>query len=233
MDQIEDFDQQASILLEKSRGPPGLSQSLHASSLNASTSYIVDNISSKILSIEERLNTCDSIYRLATQSNTAREKEKREQFQVFIDKANQIDQQISKIDEKTNSLDLMIQNMVHKEVEEYNKINETNSKVETAISQLNNRLDTIQVQFLEGSKKSQKEIKKLKLEIQMSKAQKQDDGRIDEIIAQLSEIKRRQMSMLDLLNTFRGKNFPDFQNVNNQLSQLWTQISIKRSEAPK
>lgn len=233
MDQIEDFDQQASILLEKSRGPPGLSQSLHASSLNASTSYIVDNISSKILSIEERLNTCDSIYRLATQSNTAREKEKREQFQVFIDKANQIDQQISKIDEKTNSLDLMIQNMVHKEVEEYNKINETNSKVETAISQLNNRLDTIQVQFLEGSKKSQKEMKKLKLEIQMSKAQKQDDGRIDEIIAQLSEIKRRQMSMLDLLNTFRGKNFPDFQNVNNQLSQLWTQISIKRSEAPK
>ena len=76
-------------------------------------------------------------------------------------------------------------------------------------------------------------MKKLKLEIQMSKAQKQDDGRIDEIIAQLSEIKRRQMSMLDLLNTFRGKNFPDFQNVNNQLSQLWTQISIKRSEAPK
>lgn len=233
MDQIEDFDQQASILLEKSKGPPGLSQSLHASSLNASTSYIVDNISSKIMSIEERLNTCDSIYRLATQSNTAREKEKREQFQVFIDKANEIDQQISRIDAKTNSLDLLIQNLVHKEVEEYNKINETTSKVENAITQLNNRLDTIQVQFLEGSKKSQKDLKKLKLETQLAKTQKHDDGRVDEIMAQLSEIKRRQMSMLDLLNTLRGKNFPDFQNVNNQLSQLWTQISIKRSEAPK
>ena len=233
MDQFDDYDQQASILLEKSKGPPGLSQSLHASSLNASTSILVDNISSRIISIEERLNTCDSIYRLATQSNTAREKEKREQFQVFIDKANEIDQQISRIDAKANSLDILIQNLVHKEVEEYNKVNESIPKVEKAILQLNNRLDTIQTQFLEGSKRSQKELKKLKLETQMARTQTKDDGRVDEVIAQLSEIKRRQMAMFDLLNTLRSKNNPDFQNVNNQLSQLWTQISTKRNEAPK
>lgn len=231
MDQFSDFDQQASILLEKSKGPPGGSQSLHASSLNASTSILVDNISSRIVSIEEKLNTCDSIYRLATQSNTAREKEKREQFQIFIDKANEIDQKISKIDGKSNSLDVLIQNLVHKEVEEYNKVNELNSNVDIAISQLNKRLDTIQTQFLEGSKRSQKEMKKLKIETHMAKTQTKDDGRLDEIIAQLSEIKRRQMTMLDLLNTLHNKNFPDFQNVNTQLSQLWTQISTKRGEA--
>ncbi|KAK8852765.1 hypothetical protein M9Y10_017755 [Tritrichomonas musculus] len=231
MDQFSDFDQQASVLLEKSKGPPGGSQSLHASSLNASTSILVDNISSRIVSIEEKLNTCDSIYRLATQSNTAREKEKREQFQIFIDKANEIDQKISKIDGKSNSLDVLIQNLVHKEVEEYNKVNELNSNVDIAISQLNKRLDTIQTQFLEGSKRSQKEMKKLKIETHMAKTQTKDDGRLDEIIAQLSEIKRRQMTMLDLLNTLHNKNFPDFQNVNTQLSQLWTQISTKRGEA--
>ncbi|OHT02003.1 hypothetical protein TRFO_31022 [Tritrichomonas foetus] len=231
-DPVADYDQQASILLEKSKGMQGGSQSLHFSALNASTSIVVDNIYSRINAIEEKLNTNDSIYRLATQANAASEKEKREQFQSFVDKAQSIEQTLSKVENKVSSLDMMIKNIVHQEMQQFNKSNEFTNNVNEAASKLTERINSIENQFLTGIKKSQKDMKKLKIEASLAKTQQQDDGRVDEIIAQLSEMKRRQSMMRELLSSLHGKGSPDYQNVSSQISQLFAQLSSKKVETP-
>ena len=232
-DPIMNFEQQASVLLEKSRGVGTVTQSLHMSALNGSTSIVVDNIYNRINSVEEKLNSCDSIYRLATQANTTTDKQKREQFQSFVNKANEIDSRISRIDGRTLSIDQIIRETVHNEMEKFNKANEMNSQINKATKELTDRLTEIEAQYIDNSKKSNKEMKKLKIEVQMAKTNQKQDGRVDEIVAQLSELKRRQTMMLELLTAFQSKNFPDFQNVNSQIQQLYEQLSTtKKVDSP-
>lgn len=228
---LDDFDQQTTILLQKSKGPPGGSQTLHFSSLNATASYDFNNLSSKITTIEEKLNQLDSIYRLASQANTENEKEKQNQLQQFINSAKKIDQTISQFENQTESLDKMIKEMVHTQIQEFNKSQETKDTLTTATKQLNERLDSIEKHFVETSKKSQKEMKKLKYESQISQTQHEDDGRVDEIVAQLTEMKRQQNMMFDVLGALQSKVNPNFHALNSQLNQLWSQFATQRTES--
>lgn len=220
------FDQQTSVFLEQSQGRKQQNQ-FRYSNLNTSTSYFLDNLGSRISSVEDRLNACDSIYRLAAQANSAREKERRENHQAIVNYANTLDQRLSKIESTVSSIPLMIKEMVHEEMKQYDKIAEISQQVELTNAKFNDRISSIEKQIIDNNKKTQKNIKKLRIETQMAKAP-EDDSRAEEISLQLSEMKRRQTLMFDLLNALRSHNDQDYDGVNSQLNDLWSQLSSKR-----
>jgi hypothetical protein len=79
---------------------------------------------------------------------------------------------------------------------------------------------------------AKKAIKKLNADVQLCKASTGDEGCVDEIALEISELKRREHVLLDLLNAIRSQNDQDFDGVNSQLTGVRTQLSAKRSESP-
>ncbi|OHT06257.1 hypothetical protein TRFO_25743 [Tritrichomonas foetus] len=227
------FDQQASALLEQSRTRQPNTPSFQMSGINPTASVILDSIANRVSSIEERLNACDSIYRLATQANTVREKERREKFQSFVGYTQNLDQRISDIEEKVNQVPSIIKNYVKEEMKGYDNSKQTEMLIHEAQKKLTERITLIEKQYTTSLKKSQKDIKRLKIDAQLAKSQPEDDDRIDDVAAQISEMKRRQTLMFDLLNAMRSHNSQDYDNVNANLSTLWAQLSVKRPDSPR
>lgn len=222
-------DHQASMEFDHARTRQSNTATIHLSGLNVSSS-IMETIANRVSSIEERLNACDSIYRLATQTNSVRERERREKFQSFISYAESLDQRISVIEQKVAEIPQMIQNHVKDELKQFDNSQQMEIKIQEAQKQLTNRISAIEKQFEIVFKKSQKEIKRLKIDAQLTISQPEDDDRIEDIEAQILEMKRRQTLMFDLLNAIKSHNLQDFENVNAQLSTLWAQLSTKRVE---
>lgn len=222
-------DHQASMEFDHTRARQSNTATIHLSGLNVSSS-IMETIANRVSSIEERLNACDSIYRLATQTNSVRERERREKFQSFISYAESLDQRISVIEQKVAEIPQMIQNHVKDELKQFDNSQQMEIKIQEAQKQLTNRISAIEKQFEIVFKKSQKELKRLKIDAQLTISQPEEDDRIEDIEAQILEMKRRQTLMFDLLNAIKSHNLQDFENVNAQLSTLWAQLSTKRVE---
>lgn len=220
------FDQQTSVFLEQSQGRKSQTP-LRFSNLNTSATYFLDNLGSRVASVEDRLNACDSIYRLAAQANSVREKERRENHQNLVKYANSLDQRLSKIEATVSSIPQMIKDIVHEEMKQYDTTAAVAQQVELTNTKFGDRITTIEKQLVDNNKKVQKNIKKLRIETQMAKAP-EDDSRVEEITMQLSEMKRRQTLMFDLLNALRSHNDQDYDGVNSQLNDLWSQLSSKR-----
>lgn len=224
-------DHQTSIEYDHTRTRQSNTQTIHLSGLNASSS-IMETIANRVSSIEERLNACDSIYRLAIQTNSVRERERREKFQSFVSYAESLDQRICQIEQKVSQIPQMIQRHVKDELKQYDNSQQIEAKIQEAQKQLTSRISQIEKQFEIVLKKSQKDIKRLKIDTQLTISQPEEDDRIEDIEAQILEMKRRQTLMFDLLNAIKSHNMQDFENVNAQLSTLWAQISTKRVDSP-
>lgn len=226
------FDQQASILLEQSQRRTTAAP-LRTQGLSATASSIIDNIAGRVNTLEERLNACDSIYRLAAQANAVREKERREQYQSFVQHANALNQRLAKAEERVAQIPQMIKDAVREEMKKYDNTKMVTSMVEEASGKMSHKISEIDRKFTEVNKKTQKALKKLKLDAQLARSEPEDDGKVEEITQQIAELKRRQNLMYELMNAMRSHNDQDFDGVNSQLTGLWTQLAVKRGESPR
>jgi uncharacterized membrane-anchored protein YjiN (DUF445 family) len=192
----------------------------------------IDHIPGRVSSLEERLNACDSIYRLAAQTNATREKERRERHQSIVQCARSLEQRVTKAEDEMSHVLQLIRDTVREEMRRHDKTAMVTSFLEQSHSQINERLASLESYFGESSRKAQKGLKKMKVDVQLARTQPQDDGRVDDLAMQIGELKRRQGLMLDLLSAMRMQNDQDFDSVNSQLTGLWTQLSVKRGESP-
>lgn len=225
------FDQQASILLEQSQRRTATTP-FKTQGLNATASSIIDNIAGRVNSLEERLNACDSIYRLAAQANATREKERREQYQSFVQHANSLDQRLARAEDRVAQIPQMIKDAVREEMKKYDNTKMVTAMLEEASSKMTDKITAIDQKFTDINKKTQKLLKKLKLEVQLAKSEPEDDGKVEEFTQQIAELKRRQNLMYELMNAMRSTNDQDFDGLNSQLTGLWTQLAVKRGESP-
>ncbi|KAH0786432.1 hypothetical protein GPJ56_009643 [Histomonas meleagridis] len=176
--------------------------------------------------IEERLNSCDSIYRLAAQTNSKREKERRDQIQKLLKYAQSLEERMIKIEEKISELPKLIETEIKKELSNYDNNKTILDEINTKKADFENRIANLEKQYEERNKKNIKALKKLAIEAKLAQTQ-QDDDRVDEALTQITEMKRRQTMILDLLNAMRSNANQDYDDVNTQLSGLWNQLSIK------
>ena len=226
------FDQQASSLLEQTKFQQARTPLFQLSDVKPKPTDSFEGIANQISRIEERLNACDSLYRLATQTNIVREKERREKFQSLTAYLKSLDQRITSLEEKVNVVPKLIKKYVTEEMKEYDNSKQTATLLQEAQKRIMDRIEIIEKQFASSMKKSQKDLKRLKIDSQLVQSQPESDDRIEDVAAQIAEMKRRQTLMFDLLNAMRSHNSRDYENVNAQLSTLWAQLSVKRMDSP-
>ena len=226
------FDQQTSMLIEQSQRRTQ-TLPIRTQGFPPTASSIIDNMTGRVNALEERLNACDSIYRLAAQTNTAREKERREQFHSFVQYANALEQRLTRAEERVAQIPKLIEDTVKEEMKLYDNTKMVSSLLEQATAKMSERIVELDRKFTEVNKRTQRALKKLRLEAQLVKEQPEDDGRVEEVAQQIAELKRRQNLMFELMNAMKSHEENDFDGVNSQLTGLWSQLASKRAESPR
>jgi uncharacterized membrane-anchored protein YjiN (DUF445 family) len=146
--------------------------------------------------------------------------------------SNRLSQRLSKTEERIAQIPQLIKQAVTDEMRQYDNTKFVQNLVDQANSKVNDRIAEIEKHLVGESKKTQKALKKLKLQLELLKNQPQDEGRLEDLSLQISELKRRQTSMFDLVSSSRHGGERDLDRVNSQLTGLWTQLSSKRSDSP-
>jgi chromosome segregation ATPase len=226
------FDHQASVLLARAQRPSSHSNQISASSLIPSSSSLVETVTRRVTALEERINACDSIYRLAAQTNASREKERRNRHTTAVRRARESDNRVISLEDQMSQVPQFIKETIREEVSKRNKFEQFRTQIQTAADDLFGRLSALESQFVETTRKTQKVIRKVNAEIRLCKAAATEDAEVEDISLQIDELRRRQQVLLELLNAIRSQNDQDFDGVNSQLAELWTQLSAKRSEGP-
>ncbi|EAX97550.1 hypothetical protein TVAG_006810 [Trichomonas vaginalis G3] len=222
------FDHQASVYLDTVNRNKSAAPLRSISTEDPSVTTVFDPIVNRINSIEERLNASDSIFRLAAQSNTIKDKERREQIRNLSQYANQLNQRIDNIENQLKG----IQDMVIKTVdEEYSKNDQTaaiKALIEESKAKFTDRFSKLEALILESNKKNTKAIKKLKNQLQIIQSTPQDDPQVEEIQAQIAEMKRYQDNVMQLMRTAMQQSEHDYGQVASELNGVWSQIATKR-----
>jgi hypothetical protein len=135
-------------------------------------------------------------------------------------------------EESVGYIQQLIKEAVHDELRHYDKSDQMSSLLGHAQSEIGDRIANLENRFAESHRKTQKLIKKLKVEVELAKTQPDDDERPEEIAMQINEMKRRQNMMLELINAMRVHSDQDFDQVNTHLAGLWDQLSLRRGDSP-
>ena len=231
MDPDAFFDQQASSLFGKTQVAPQTPG--RVSEFGNPNSNIVDNLGSRVSSIEERLNASDSLYRLATQTMSAREKERRTQISSLSNYAQTLNDRVIQVEEKMKVLPDTIKSLIKEEIAKRDTTPQFQEKINEINAQFNKKIEALEKVFEENAKRTQKALKKLKVDLQLLQSQPQDDSRVEELNMQIAEMKRRQSLMFELINAMRSQNDQDFESVNSQVNGLFSQLTSKRSVSPR
>ena len=219
------FDQQGSLLLDhhvRSRQTMQLTSSMIGDS---SITTAMEPILNRISMIENRLNASDSIYRLAAQANSVRDKQRREQIKQLAKDAQELNSHTDQVTSQIRD----IPNMVSKAIED-----EINRKIQSQIfknilddshSKLNEKLSNLENIISETNKKTVKSIKKLRTDIQLHQTSHADDNQAEEIQAQINEMKRYQDNIMSLIKTAIQHSDQDYAQVAHDLNSVWNQIT--------
>ncbi|EAX95069.1 hypothetical protein TVAG_428720 [Trichomonas vaginalis G3] len=222
------FDHQASVFLDTVNRNRSTAPLRSTNIEDPSLTTVFDPIFNRINSIEERLNASDSIFRLAAQSNTIKDKERREQIRNVSQYANKLNQRIDAIENQLNSIQDMVTKTV---VEEYSKNDKTSTikaLIEESKSKFTDRFSKLETLISESNKKNTKAIKKLKTQLQIIQNTPQDETQVEEIRSQIAEMKRYQDNVMSLMRTAMQQSEHDYGQVASELNGVWSQISTKR-----
>lgn len=189
---------------------------------------VVDDISARVLSLEERLNACDSIYRLAAQAGAVRYREQREQQQTTSEYARSFEERVISAEQKVKSIPDLIRDTIRDEMRRYDNTKAITSLLDRESAAISDRLSGIDRSAAESARHINKSIKKLRIESRLARSQPEEDNRVDEFMQQVAEIKRRQTLVVELVNAARSHSERDFDEVNSQLAGLWAQLSTRR-----
>lgn len=215
------YDQQTSILLET------VNRSKHAAplktgiTLDPTTSTIIDPIIHRINAIEEKLNSSDAIYRLASQENIARDKERKQEIKNIVDFEQKLNERLDKIENTVNNLPQSIAGVVSEEVRNYDPSEKIKNRIEEINKKYAERYAKLEALLVESSKRNTKAIKKLNSQLQLVQSEPHDDAAIEEIQAQIDEMKRYQANIMSIMRTAMSQNAGELSLVSSQLNSVW------------
>ena len=174
------------------------------------------------------MNASDSVFRLSAQVSATREKERRAQIKKVDDMMHSLETKLIHLEESISSFPKLIKETIKDEIQKTDNTPSIMNEMDRIKNKIDSGYQLIDAKYKESNKKIQKMIKKLKTDLQLAANTPKDDSRVEEISMQIDEMKRRQNLMLDLLNTMKSHNDKDFDLVNSQITQMWSQISQKR-----
>ena len=220
------YDQQASLMIDpqnRTRQTVALNSSLLGES--SASSSAIEPILNRVSLIENRLNTSDSIYRLAAQANTVKDRQRRDQIRQLSKSAQQLNVKSEQITTKIRDVPSLVSKTIDSELSKIDQTQSLKTLLEETRAKLNDNLSNFETIVTETNKKTVKSIKKLRTDIQLHQGVPNDETQAEEIQAQINEMKRYQDNIMSLIKTAMQHNDQDYAKVANDLNSVWNQIT--------
>ena len=219
------YDPQVSLMMDQANRTRPATQ-LNSSIIGDQTiSSTMDPILNRVSMIENRLNTSDSIYRLAAQANSLKDKERREQIRQLSKNAQQLNANTDKITAKIREIPDLVNKCIDDEIAKIDQTQSIQNYLNESRQKFIEKLSNIETLITETNKKTSKSLKKLRTDIQLQQTAPVDDTQSEEIQAQITEMKRYQDNIASLIKTALQHNDQDYAKVANDLNTVWSQIT--------
>lgn len=212
------YDRNLSSLLERST-----TTSVRRINRDAAPPALIDQLESKIASLEERLNSSDSVYRMASQATASRERERRQKLQQLSEQAESLSVRISKVEEITASLQRSVKPAVAEELRKANPVESLKAQLEQTKADVAAQFEALEAKVAANNQRVQKSIKKLQTEIKLLKEGPENE-RVEELRLQINEVKRRQVMMAEFIEAMKSRNAQDLTTFNAHMSGLFAQL---------
>lgn len=152
-----------------------------------------DSLMNTITNLEQRLQTCESVYKLAAESNTIRERERTFNQQLLDQLLKNIDSRIMQIEDTVHELPVTIKQYIMKEFAQRDIKGKVDAIISEFSQQMDEQLSNIESIMQQTDKKNAKNLKKIKLEASiLQSSNKNDESVWDDIEQRMNEVKQRQ-----------------------------------------
>lgn len=164
-----------------------------------------NTVTHSIENLEKRLETCNGIYKLATNTNSIRDKERENQFQASQKLLESFENRLSQAEETIENIPEMIKEAVSIE---YSK-NEFNLKIQQMldifITEMNDQMDSLEQSITAKDKIKMKNIKSVKKSLALIQTSPKDDSIITDLEVQVENLKKTQQKMTDVFNSLQSE----------------------------
>lgn len=164
-----------------------------------------NTISHSIENLEKRLETCDGIYKLATNANSIRDKERENQVQTTQKLLESFENRLSQAEETIENIPNMVKNAVSAEYAKNEFNNRIQQMLEFFITEMNDQMDSLEQSITAKDKLKVKSIKTVKKSLTLIQTTPKDDSIISDLEEQVSSLKKTQQTMSDVFNAIQAE----------------------------
>ncbi|OHT02323.1 hypothetical protein TRFO_07141 [Tritrichomonas foetus] len=175
------------------------------SRIDMSVMSLSNTISHAVSNLEKRLETCDGIYKLATNTNSVRDREREMQSQSMTTLLESFDNRLTQVEETLDRIPEIVRETISTE---YAK-NDFNAKMQKMlddfITEMNDQMDLLEQSMTSREKAKQKSMKNVKRTLALITTAPKDDSAITSLEDQLQSLKRSQQAMTEVFNSLQAE----------------------------
>ncbi|EAX96536.1 hypothetical protein TVAG_256760 [Trichomonas vaginalis G3] len=191
----------------KTQIPPPVSGQF--SSLLSSASIMNHNLEN----LESRVNTCNSVYKLATDTNEIRQKEQTQHINNIQEFLNNLESRLAHIETYLKELPERVHTEAAKQIQAKSNFEDMKMLVEMMDRELSDRFDNLENIIEENDKIMTKTYKKLKNEMDQIGSIQKNEIEVGEIQNQLNMIEQKNKQMRSMVETLKDS-VTDISNTN-------------------
>ena len=198
MNDEDNLTQTETIRIEKTQIPSPFvdSQFLNTSAL----------IHRNVENLESRVSTCNSIYKLATDTNDMRQREQNQQIKNIEEYLKAIENRIESMEKYFDELPDKIRAEANKGIEKRNIYGDLEAQIAAFDQEFEKRFDALENIIQENNKENAKKYKRIKADIELLQNGESSQIEVERFRSQLQEIDQKNKQLKSMADTLKAQN---------------------------
>ena len=156
--------------------------------------------------LESRVNTCNSIYKLATDTNEMRQKEQAQQIKNIEDYLKSLESRVEAMEKYLDDLPDKIRVEAKKDIERKNIYGEIEKQINTFDDEFEKRFDALEMIIQENNKQNAKKYKKIRTDIELLANPESNEIEVEGFRDQLHEIDQKNKQLKSMADALKAQN---------------------------
>lgn len=159
----------------------------------------LDPINARITNLEKRLNSSDSVYRLSVQTQTLREKERREHLKSLQENLANFQKKINTIETNVGNAEGLVRQIVEEEMARYSQKTSSSRNSEKLAHSSELKYHSLQQMMLNESQRIYETIDSLNKKVTSLIERGRSDTQIKSVQKRISMLQQRQIEIISAL----------------------------------
>jgi hypothetical protein len=181
------------------RRPPPPDEGTNGGILSASEAVL-----NLLSNLEKRLETCNSVYTLATNVSLARDKERELAEATLMEALHDFESRLAAMESALDSIPHVVKRTVEKEFSHLNTHGKVQELLLSLTTTVDSRLTELETAVAQRAQLHTKSIKAAKRELALIQVTPRDNASVDELASAVAELTQKQNALAQLLDGVRS-----------------------------